>query len=93
MNSTILINDTVYVPFWIVIEYLDCNIQDPFIRCKVLSIRSDDMHNQIAVSDLELGKPNLIAFDVPINYLISQSEIEDWKRNIADWFLQYQVRP
>jgi len=84
---------SVYVPFWVVLNYLDSAKYDPFIKCAILKsyrvpIMTDDGEQMIAVVDLEI-KPNLIAEAVPDRYLIQDDELQDWANKIGNWIKNF----
>lgn len=87
---------TVFVPFWILLEYLDITPPDPFLRCVILNIyrRSYSSNNGNVTSlacDLDLGKDGLIAYAIPVDYLIKPSELVTWAERISNWFLEYST--
>lgn len=91
---TITLNAVVYVPFWIVLDYLDIAPPHPFIKCTVININKKIMQSpngniELQVCDLELGKPDLIATSVPLSYIIVEDELKDWATKIANWFMDY----
>lgn len=88
--------ETVFVPFWILNDYLDTVHSDPFVKCTILSLqqtigRGPAGEVEITVCNLDLGKPDLVAYFVPVTYLIARDELRNWARQIADWFLAYGV--
>ena len=96
MSSTISHNtgDVVYVPFWIVLEYLDIEPPDPFVECIIIAIGERMSHSvdgpiKRTVCDLRLGKDNLIAYAVPANYLILLHDLNEWATKIGNWFKDY----
>ncbi len=99
MNSTISIKvgDTVFIPFWIVLEFLDAAPPDPFVKCQVINIgprRANSPNGTIeyVACDLELGKKDLIANAIPADYLIEPSNLKEWAERIANWFKSYPDR-
>lgn len=100
MNSTTSTNqasirqgDSVYVPFWCVLDVLDVTPPDPFLKATVLTVTARRLHSPDgpvdgAVCDLEL-KPGLIATAVPIAYVIQPDQLGLWATRISDWFLSY----
>lgn len=94
MNS-INAGDDVYVPFWVLLDYYDNTPPDPFIKCNVINIYSKSMtgptgDTNIMCVDLNLGKPDLFANAVPVDYAITELELPEWRQKIADWFLAYK---
>lgn len=87
--------DHVFVPFWVLQEYLDASPPDPFVYCKVLKTYATGVvgNNDLAVDicDLEI-KQNLEAPAIPISYLIKPDEIEEWANKIGEWFLEFPKR-
>lgn len=87
--------DIAYVPFWVLLEFLDITPPDPFVKVTITSIgirNYNSPNGPIAqnVCDLEL-KPGLTAIAVPAEFLIKESDLAQWAKNIADWFLSYKV--
>jgi hypothetical protein len=88
------VGNEVFIPFWIVLESLDVAPPDPFIRCTILSlgprlVQSPTGPIEYMACDLELGKPNLVAQGIPVQYLIVRSELQLWANRIGDWFKSY----
>ncbi len=93
MNSTISLKpgDTAFVPFWVVLEFIDATPPDPFVSGKILNIgtrhtKTPEGPYQFLACDFEI-KPDLIAPGLPLDYIIQESDLKDWARKIADWFL------
>lgn len=89
------VGEEVFVPFWIMLDFLDASPPEPFIKCKILRIWTgnfQDANGPVArtACDLDLNKPDLIATGIPIAYLIKQDDLEEWVSKIADWFKNYQ---
>lgn len=84
-----------YIPFWVILEYLDTAPPDPFIKVKVLSINtmsaiSNSASIQVECCDLICNnKQQLIAYNIPSEYLINQDDLDEWAQKISDWFLNY----
>lgn len=83
-----------YVPFWIVLEYLDVAPPDPFIECSIISKKDKSFNGPNGsivrnLCDIHLGKDGLIAYGVPYEYLINQTDLNQWAYKIADWFIAY----
>ena len=103
MNSTtsidqlydeISIGDEFYVPFWIILPFLDAAPPDPFIKTTVVAKKlntavSPDGPIEILCCDLRCSKQHIIANDIPASYLIKLSEIGEWTDKIADWFRNF----
>ncbi len=85
--------DDVYVPFWVLLEFLDTTPPDPFVKGKVVSVGIRRMNSptgqiQFMACDFEI-KPDLIAPGIPTEYLIPEAELRAWADKIADWFRSY----
>ena len=92
--SIFKISDDVWLPFWVLIEYLDPNDQDPFIKCKIVDKKTSNLKNaegnsiNTTVCDLQIKK-DLIAHDIPEDYLITDSELKNWAEKIGKWFIDF----
>ena len=88
------ISDRVWLPFWILIEYLDVADQDPFIKCKIVdkkvsSLKDPDGNSiNTVVCDLQI-KEDLIAHGITEDYLILESELKEWSEKIGKWFIDF----
>ncbi len=82
------IGDIVFVPFWVVFESLDATPPNPFLKCTILSVGTTP-DDQVEICDLNLGKPGLIAPGVVTKHLIKPSQLGEWAKIIADWFIDY----
>lgn len=83
--------DIIYVPFWVIQEFLDAANPEPFVPCKVLkryTARVVHSHEPVQVCDLEI-KPELHAPSIPADYLIEKKDLKTWAEKIGDWFKQY----
>lgn len=103
MNSTtspdhvlppLTVGQTVYVPFWSLLEFLDSTPPDPFVKCRVTALYERNLNSpagQVVVSccNLEI-KPGLTADGMPVEYLVPEAELPNWMQKIADWFLSYK---
>lgn len=102
MNSTIsleptpqfTVGQTVYVPFWSLLEFLDNTPPDPFIKCRVTALYERSLGSPggtvtTSCCNLEI-KPGLTADGLPVEYLIQEADLPSWMRKIADWFLSYK---
>ena len=90
------VGDTVFVPFWVVLEYYDVTPPDPFVKGLILNTYhkntiNEDAQATVEVCDLGLGKSNLIAYSVPVSYLIRRAELSHWINSISDWFKNYKI--
>lgn len=93
------VGDFYYVPFWTLLEYLDNSPNDPFIKTKILDIKTvnattQDGVKQIMVCDLECystidKKTAFIVNNVPTEYLIDIDSLRSWANKISQWFLEY----
>lgn len=85
--------DNAYVPFWVLLEFIDIAPPDPFIKGRIVSINlrrmnSPDGQVQLLACDFEI-KPDLIASGIPLEYLIPEDELCAWADRIGDWFKNY----
>jgi len=85
---------TVYVPFWIVLEYLDVSPPEPFIKSTVITIGRKILQSPTGpidgiVCDLGLGKDGLVAYSIPLDYVIRKEELQSWAERIAKWFADF----
>lgn len=92
--DTISIGDEFYVPFWIVLPFLDTAPPDPFIKMAIIEKKwnravSPDGPIDVLCCDLKGQKQHIIANDIPVSYLIKLSDIEEWTNKIADWFRNF----
>jgi hypothetical protein len=100
MSSTtsddIEIGTAYYVPFWILLEFLDNSPPDPFVEVKVLAVDTKygtgpDGPVEIQVCDLMCdGKRQLVAHGIPAEYLIAPDNLHEWANKIADWFRDFK---
>jgi hypothetical protein len=84
-------SEFVFVPFWVILDYLDSAKYEPFIECRIIkqySTNISPVEEDTLVYDLEI-KPDLIVKAVPVTYTIEQHELKEWGEKIANWFLQY----
>jgi hypothetical protein len=96
MNSTTStkaeIGAEYYVPFWILLEFLDTAPPDPFIRVEVLATETrfgtgPDGPIEVLCCDLMCnGKKQLVAHKIPAQYLITPDSLPEWAERIANWF-------
>ena len=92
--SIFKVSDYVWLPFWILIEYLDTVDQSPFIKCKIVDKKASNLigpdGNSIntIVCDLQI-KEGLIAHSIPEDYLIPESELKEWSEKIGKWFIDF----
>jgi hypothetical protein len=85
-----------YVPFWVLLEFLDTAPPNPFVKVEVLATCT--MHaigpegpREVFCCDLGCGgKKQLIAHNIPAQYLIAPSGLQEWANRIADWFRDYK---
>jgi hypothetical protein len=87
-----------YVPFWILLEFLDITPSDPFITATVTNIKylnsmSGGQVKQVECCDLECrsrqDKSVFSVQNIPSNYLIKPDELSSWANNISKWFLDF----
>lgn len=97
MSSTISIEvgTKYYIPFWVLLEYLDAAPPNPFIEVEVISLDTKYGSNpdgpvEVPCCDLRCdGKRQLIAHGIPTEYLIEQTDLKEWANKIADWFRSF----
>jgi hypothetical protein len=92
--TSVNVGSEVYIPVWIVLDFLDTSPPDPFIKCKIVTIGERVLNSPTGtvvgqICDVELGKDGLIANAVPVEYLILPHELQNWATNIAKWFSDY----
>ena len=83
--------DEVWVPFWVLLEFLDNSPPDPFVKCKIVDIKQSKMFNNEVVTtcDLEIKK-DLIANTIPLSYLIDTENLNHWAAKIGQWFINFR---
>lgn len=91
--------DRFYLPFWVLLEYLDNTPSDPFIvatviNTKVLNATSSEGVRQVNCCDLECishsdKKNSFTVCNVPVDYLIPPDLLKEWADKISRWFLDY----
>lgn len=87
------IGDNVYIPFWVILEYLGVTPPDPFIKCKVLKIyesKTVDTGEPVSVCDLQTE--NATIDTIPISYLIKPEDLQAWAEKIANWFKEFPAK-
>lgn len=95
MTSQVEIGGEYYLPFWILLEYLDAAPPDPFVQVKVLSMSikngsSPDKPVEVPCCNLMCNfKQQLIAHDIPAEFLIAPEDLKEWAGRIADWFRKF----
>ena len=82
--------DEVWVPFWVLLEFLDNSPPDPFVKCKIVDIQQSKMFGGEVVTtcDLEIKK-DLIANTIPLSYLIDAENLNHWATKIGQWFINF----
>lgn len=75
-------------------DYYDNSPPDPFIKSTIVSIYNKNMRAQdgavpVCVCDLQLGKSDLIAYAIPLDYIIRSADLNEWAIKIGDWFKNY----
>jgi len=97
MNLTNNLN-RFYVPFWILLDYLDSSPQQPFIEVSIVNKKEQnsitpDGIKKVECCDLLIKKyndsVNIMAYNVPLDYLIKEDELKEWSEKIAKWFIDY----
>lgn len=95
-SSDLQLDSIVYVPFWIIIDFLDTAPPDSFIQCVVVKLYTNTVESpegpiSFAACDLRI-KQDLVAFGIPIDYVININDLPDWAAKIAEWFSSYPTR-
>lgn len=97
MTSTkMVIGAKFYVPFWVLLEFLDATPPNPFIEVEILSVdtkygTSPDGPVEVPCCDLMCdGKRQLVANNIPAEYLIAPDNLREWADKIAEWFRDYE---
>ena len=77
----------VYLPFWVVLEYLDQTPPEAFIPCFILK---NDTRDGITYHELALYKADsdLKAYNIPAQYVIEASQLVEWGQKISTWFVE-----
>jgi len=93
------VGDSFYIPFWVLLEYLDTTPSDPFISAKILNIKTlnattSDGHKLVQCCDIEClshqgQKMSFTVCNVPVEYLIRPDSLRDWADKISKWFIGY----
>ena len=92
-SPKLAISDVVFVPFWVIIDYLDASPPAPFIKCEIVAMYIKTMQSPTGavsteVCDLKI-KEGLIAFTLPSDYLIQSKDLDAWAEKISNWFKTY----
>jgi hypothetical protein len=92
-SPKLAIGDVVFVPFWVIIEYLDASPPAPFIKCEIVAMYIRTMQSPTGavsteVCDLKI-KEGLVAFTLPLDYLIQSKDLDSWADKISNWFKEY----
>lgn len=94
--SDVSVGSVYYIPFWIVLEFLDAAPPDPFVKAEVINIHdmsalNDDTPIRVKCCDIIIGgKSGLIANNIPTEYLIKPIELPEWAERIANWFREFK---
>lgn len=91
MSNEISIGSVYYIPFWILLEFLDATPPDPFIKVRVsntFKMSATNSKGSVDCCDLII-KPGLIANGIPTEFLIDQKDLPFWANKISEWFLNY----
>lgn len=88
-----------YIPFWVLLEYLDNTPSDPFLQVRVINLKSlssttTDGVQAVACCDIEClsrldKKTSFNVSNVPVDYLIEATSLKTWASRISQWFLEY----
>jgi|CXWL01.1.fsa_nt_gi hypothetical protein len=91
-----MVGMSVYVPFWVIQEYLDISPPDAFVKCEILKLYrrvADSPTGHVAYDACDLKiKQDLTAFAIPQDYIIILDNLVEWANKIADWFKTYPSR-
>lgn len=93
LDNDITIGDELYVPFWIILQFLDAAPPDPFIRGTVVDKKwntgvSQDGPVEVLCCDLKCPK-SVFASDIPASYLIKPDCLPEWAERIGNWFRDF----
>jgi hypothetical protein len=96
LSESVKIGDRFYVPFWIILQFLDVVPPDPFIEVIVDDTKwhnatTPDGRTNVLVCDLKCIKPHVMASGIPASYLIKPEELGQWADDIGAWFSAYPV--
>ena len=96
-STKLVIGAKFYVPFWVLLEFLDATPPNPFIEVVIISIdtkygTNPDGPVRVLCCDLMCnGKRQLVANNIPAEYLIAPDNLREWADKIADWFSDFQA--
>lgn len=85
----------VFVPFWVVLEYLDSAQYPPFIECTVLKEYEAKSEIQALQGEESIIKMSLLEIkehltaEIPTTYTIEENELENWANKLADWIKDF----
>ena len=90
MEYTIQPGSLCYLPFWVIMDVIGVS-DTPFIKGEVITsyqmqYGSPNGAVSVGVADVRI-KDGLIVYKLPTHYLISESELAEWRARIADWIL------
>jgi hypothetical protein len=93
MTSKHEVGQEVHIPFWLVLDLLDSFQGHAFVRGKITSLYTIDAAGPagpivLEVADIDLGN-DLLAKTVHRENILQTSELEEWTKNIAAWFMAY----
>lgn len=86
-----------YVPFWIVLNYLDNTPPDPFIRVQLIEVTKTPVidssvegtqRESVSTCTVQI-LPGVMARDIPLSYLLHKDDLTEWGQRIAQWFTDY----
>lgn len=92
-----IVGHTYYLPFWVLLDFINVSPPDPFIEVEILDVRYANAQGpkgfvRVIVCDVKCNnKEQLIAQNIPIDYLIRSREVQAWSNKIANWFLEFQI--
>jgi hypothetical protein len=94
MASKVSIGSTYYLPFWILLEFLDSTPPDPFVSVRIINMYQMSSINNgqkvvVECCDLMI-KNDLIANNIPTEFLIHEDDLQSWAKRISNWFLDYK---
>lgn len=100
MSDEFVVGSTYYMPFWILMNYLDSEPPDPFVKVKLLRLTN----TEVATPDAESVKfdyaetctvevlNGIEADTIPRSYLLHKDELSMWAKKLADWFVGFADR-
>jgi hypothetical protein len=92
-----VVGEHYYLPFWILLNYLDPKPPNPFVRVKLVAFTSSPViggtpenptPESIRSCAVEVS-PSVLAEDVPLSHLLHKHELLEWGDRLAQWFTDF----